>query len=446
LPQAGGVKFLDISQNLIKINQTSVSEAGIPKVSKQNEAPVKSFNQILSILSVSGQTPQLEEEGKISSSIIQTMNNDINQVDCMEVKEEDLWALESILFQFIGEIKQLTYLAPAEESSKSSDAPLSAELPVVHSIQQSTVELSKQLAQWFQTVGGSKQSNSLDYKQIMQKLEKLVSELQSKDNQNLLKIDTDVIEDIKMSIEEINNILDLRKLDKNQQENNRLIPEHNMPMNFQEKSLKIEITSTNSDEITDSKFQAVAVTTTQPMRMVDGVDNSASQSRPSLSLSNFVPEVSEFAKRYVKIINGQSGGTEAKFNLFPEHLGHLEVKIISQEGQVSVQIVTDSFLAKESLEGQLQQLKQSLQTQGLQVQKLEIIQQPHLDLDSSQASLSFSQGGSGSSGQQPSFYLGREDSKKQLSDLDENDIELEQVSITYGGSTLKAASRIDFTA
>jgi autonomous glycyl radical cofactor GrcA len=221
-------------------------------------------------------------------------------------------------------------------------------------------------------------------------------------------------------------------------------PTHLHPEN--EPILKSEpISFSKSVDVSPSlKPDNVGGAISQP-RMDNNIESKTLQSLPNLTLTTFVPEVSKYAGRYVGILNGNSGSTEAKFNLFPEHLGHLEVKIISQDGQVSVQIVTESTIAKESLEGQLHQLRQSLQTQGLQVQKLEIVQQLPGSFDSSQTGQSFSQGGSSSSQQQPTYYQTRQQVKNR-SGGEEQELEREPVPLTYGGITAKSATSIDFTA
>lgn len=507
---------MDITQYFIKINQNNSPEAGIPKLSKQSETPGKSFNQILSMFSFLGQSPQSEGESKSPLSFIQTSNNQMNQVDLMNVKEEDLWELESIMIQFLQEIKEFTNLPPSEVSSthqENNEVQEAEELTAYHAIQQTKKDFSQQLEMWFKNEERSNDLTSSDFAQIMKKLELLVNELQSSDYEGHLETNHNAIQNIKKSLEEINNSFDLKAFEKNQEDNIRLLPELDRHLNFKVKIAetlennlrigrpfkekdsenkvqnvgKLEETAgqfsvemnlntyddenqmvspssklgnsepfikeetylftKNIDELSNSKTETVMVPNSQT-RLNDTNDNKFSPSSPPLSLSDFVPEVNDFAGRFLKILNGQSGSTEAKFNLFPEHLGRLEVKIISLEGLVSVQIVTESAVAKESLEGQLQQLRLSLQTQGLQVQKLEIIQQPPVVLDSSQASLSFSQGGSGSFNQQSSFYLNPEDSKKQQLDGDEMEIEIEmeQVSLTYGAAPLKTATRIDFNA
>jgi hypothetical protein len=441
---------LDITKNIIKINQTVIPEAGNQKSYKQTEGPGKSFIQILDMFNSTGQTSQIN--GDLKS--IKQIDNDQNiPSEWMNIKDEDFWELESILTQFLGEIKLVKLLPKSEETSslplsnqEQSFPELSVNDPTHQIISD---DLTIQLADWFQNALGTKDSVSLE--SAILKLENLVDELLTTDNQNGLEMEENVLHKLQVIFGEI-------KFNLGMSDTNKPIKSiDTLPYMLESaQSIKNTFTSTpdlehtvqefskNLDESTYSKLQTMNVINPQS-RLDDIPVEKMTQNTPQLTIAEFVPKVSEFAGRYLRIINGQSGSTEAKFNLFPEHLGHLEVKIVSQDGQVSVQIATDSTLARESLEGQIQQLRLSLQTQGLQVQKLEIIQQLPASLDSSQASLVFSQGGSGSSHEQTSYFLGSESTKKQ-SDGDEKDIDRELISITYGGAAPKSASRIDFTA
>ncbi|EXX92310.1 flagellar hook-length control protein FliK [Paenibacillus darwinianus] len=67
-----------------------------------------------------------------------------------------------------------------------------------------------------------------------------------------------------------------------------------------------------------------------------------------------------------------NGVTEAKLLLTPEHLGQVDVRISLQNGQLTAQFVAENAAAKDMLENQLAQLRSALQSQGLQVEKLEV--------------------------------------------------------------------------
>lgn len=94
---------------------------------------------------------------------------------------------------------------------------------------------------------------------------------------------------------------------------------------------------------------------------------------PPVPVEKFGDEMSRFLVSKLEII--QAGGvSEAKISLFPEHLGQVDVKITMQNGQLIAQFMTEHAFAKESLESQMAQLRSALQSQGLQVNKLEVTQ------------------------------------------------------------------------
>lgn len=161
-------------------------------------------------------------------------------------------------------------------------------------------------------------------------------------------------------------------------------------------------------------------------------------------ISQFVPEVSEWVGGYLKTIQEESGSAVARISLNPEHLGPIQIKIATERGQVTVQIVTDTSFAKEALEVQLPELRQALQQQGIRVQKLDIIQQQPQYFDLTQTNQTFSQGGSGYSHEQRSSAP-QNGSKKQK-ESDQKEMEKEMVFSTYGGAGRMTASSIDFTA
>ena len=196
---------------------------------------------------------------------------------------------------------------------------------------------------------------------------------------------------------------------------------------------------TNEFQKLDGQGQILNQVLSQPTQW----SNSSEMSQyPNLPINKFVPEINEFVGRFVALNKGEFGSTEAKFSLFPENLGHIGVKILAHEGQITAQIMTETPAAKQVLEGQLHQLRQALIEQGLVVQKLDIIQQPIPSANTNQADLSFSQGNSGFSREQR-----REDhgGKKQNS-LEPLEVDNASPPSAYRGSVSKSTSNIDFSA
>ncbi|MDD2620944.1 MAG: flagellar hook-length control protein FliK [Syntrophomonadaceae bacterium] len=64
--------------------------------------------------------------------------------------------------------------------------------------------------------------------------------------------------------------------------------------------------------------------------------------------------------------------SEMKIQLQPEFLGKMTIKIILEEGLVTAKFITDSHQVKHMLESNLNTLKQSLEAQGIRVEKTEV--------------------------------------------------------------------------
>jgi len=110
------------------------------------------------------------------------------------------------------------------------------------------------------------------------------------------------------------------------------------------------------------------------------VAGSTSQAAPTVKAEAPPVPVEQFAKTMESLIVKQfrvtnvNGQTEARLSLTPEHLGQVHVKISMHNGQLMAMFVADSAAAKELLENQMVQLRSALQSQGLQVEKLEVAQ------------------------------------------------------------------------
>jgi flagellar hook-length control protein FliK len=89
--------------------------------------------------------------------------------------------------------------------------------------------------------------------------------------------------------------------------------------------------------------------------------------------ANFAQDMTEHMLKNMKITL-VDGISEAKLSLFPKNLGHVDVKITMHEGHLIAQFAADTLAGRQMLESQLPQLRQSLQSQGLLVDKLEVSQ------------------------------------------------------------------------
>lgn len=97
----------------------------------------------------------------------------------------------------------------------------------------------------------------------------------------------------------------------------------------------------------------------------------------TINSRTFVQDMSQFMIKAIKV-NPLNGFSEARLSLTPESLGHVEVKITMQAGQLVAQFHAQTALGKEMIEGQLAQLRTTLQNQGIHVERLVVTQQNNL--------------------------------------------------------------------
>lgn len=442
-----GGSYLDISQIQIKINQTTLADKGKSNSNKQTETSANSFSQVLAMINMVGQALEqqgaatIQAESEVSSSII----------DPAELDEEDLLQLDSLLTALVDVIQQLEQYIGMKDSETSSQPTFASNK--LSQLQQSVEKIDQELAQWLQKVDGLNAPSLADVNQLMKKLAKLISDVQSNEKKTSIEVLNNLEDKLDFILNEFDDIKQkggtesnvLLSLDKN------LVlfsPTINRNMNNNENRILGQVQEDDSGNANGSVF----IGNDSQIQTAKGM-NSTKEPQPltTITVNDFVPEVSDFAGRYMRIINNQNGSTEAKFLLSPDHLGQIEVKITVQNGEVSALILADTTLAKEALEAQLQQLKQALTQQGLAVQKLDVVQQTpqSFDLNQNNQSQAFSHDSSNSSDKRQLSDSSEEGSKKQQ---EEDHIAIDTLSTveakiaTYGGAMTKSASRIDFTA
>lgn len=136
-----------------------------------------------------------------------------------------------------------------------------------------------------------------------------------------------------------------------------------------------EASAENADS--NNPLQSGNIVTAGQLAIREGAAAPLKASAPPVPVEKFGQEMGRFLVSKLEII--QSGSlSEAKISLFPEHLGQVDVKITMQNGHMVAQFMTEHSFAKESLEAQMAQLRAALQSQGLQVGKLEVTQNASL--------------------------------------------------------------------
>ncbi|MDG0812428.1 flagellar hook-length control protein FliK [Cohnella rhizosphaerae] len=106
----------------------------------------------------------------------------------------------------------------------------------------------------------------------------------------------------------------------------------------------------------------------------DGGIGAKQQPQVTVPASQFAEQMDKFLVKQFKLTSG-NGISEANINLRPEHLGEVQIRLTIQNGVLNAQFVAHNEAAKELLENQMAQLRGSLQNQGIQVDRVEVVQQ-----------------------------------------------------------------------
>ncbi len=129
------------------------------------------------------------------------------------------------------------------------------------------------------------------------------------------------------------------------------------PMQLEENSQTLTVTTTDSTKASQASARPEPTVPT-----------------PTVRMSNLIEELGEVLRSSFRL-NATGEGTQIKVNIFPEHLGHLDIRITELNGKIAAQIFTSSLVAKEALDLQVNQLRNSLLQQGITIEKIEITQQ-----------------------------------------------------------------------
>lgn len=88
----------------------------------------------------------------------------------------------------------------------------------------------------------------------------------------------------------------------------------------------------------------------------------------SIEMTTIVDQIVE----QIKVKIGEHT-TSMELTLTPEHLGKVNLTIVSKDGVMTAQFVAETEMAKKALESQMQLLKQNFEQQGLKVNEVEVM-------------------------------------------------------------------------
>lgn len=128
---------------------------------------------------------------------------------------------------------------------------------------------------------------------------------------------------------------------------------------------------------TEAQIHNTAIVTAGELSLRSSGTAAGKPAEPVMQASLFAKEMTQFVVNKLDIVQ-QKGFSEATISLRPEHLGKLDVQITLQNGQLVARFMTEHVMAKDMLEQQMMQLRSSLQSQGIQVERLEVTQNSSL--------------------------------------------------------------------
>ena len=82
----------------------------------------------------------------------------------------------------------------------------------------------------------------------------------------------------------------------------------------------------------------------------------------------------EIVKQVIEQIRVSFGSdtSQLEVQLYPQHLGRIQIQVMMKNGVMTAQIHAETEMAKQAIEGQLQQLKDTFQQKSIQVEAVEV--------------------------------------------------------------------------
>lgn len=166
-------------------------------------------------------------------------------------------------------------------------------------------------------------------------------------------------------------------------------------LNANASEMNVSMASELSSDDQGSVFAQGTVTAGQ-LAMRDNLQGALRMPATPVPVEQFADEMNRFVVQRLDFVRMQ-GVTEAKISLYPENLGQVDIRITMQNGQLVAQFMTEHASARDLIDQQMGQLRAALQSQGIQVEKLEVTQnsslQSHMYQDGRQSNTGQQQSG-----------------------------------------------------
>lgn len=154
-----------------------------------------------------------------------------------------------------------------------------------------------------------------------------------------------------------------------------------------ELSSRVEQTQTTSDDTNLAKVNKVQqlnvkvadATTSENVSSIQTTTNKATTTITITLPTNKASQAEAFVKEFQAIMNRSQlsnnvTGTKLLIKLYPENLGSIRVELMQKDGVMTARFLASTNIGKQMLESQLQQLKQGLVNQNIQLDRIDVAQ------------------------------------------------------------------------
>lgn len=213
---------------------------------------------------------------------------------------------------------------------------------------------------------------------------KLMQELNLKDPKELLslmkRMVTEPTQDKKLAMESAQNVqLDGEAIEVQVETPKHSVSEGEEAKALVEKNVSGEVADNQEKLVTDQMSGDEIQIDDKPesLPLVKGNESQTTikESTTQVPARYLASELSEMITERMQLSkNGDE--TNIRIKLSPENLGQLDILLTTSDGKVTAHIITATSGAKDMIESQLHQLRHTLIQQGIQLDKVEVVQQP----------------------------------------------------------------------
>ncbi len=148
-----------------------------------------------------------------------------------------------------------------------------------------------------------------------------------------------------------------------------------------EQSLSSEESNlTKINKVEQLNIKLVDPNTNENISSIQTTTNKATAAAVTITLpTNKASQAEAFVKEFQAIMNrsqfsNNAAGTKLLIKLYPENLGSIRVELVQKDGVMSARFLASTNIGKQMLENQLQQLKQGLVNQNIQLDRIDVAQ------------------------------------------------------------------------